>query len=91
MDKGVRDLEVEFFKANSTWFDDKCSKDLSNRPIYAVLNTHNLLMILQLKYMPIVMLQPESLRVTGNPRNAMVYDAPYLQNEFGDPRFFLLF
>ena len=22
---------------------------------------------------------------TGNPKNAMVYDAPYLQNEFGDP------
>ena len=31
------------------------SKDLSKRPIYAVLNTHNLDMILQLKYMPIVM------------------------------------
>ena len=31
------------------------SKDLSNRPIYAVLNTHNLDMILQLKYMLIVM------------------------------------
>ena len=55
MDTGVRDLEVAFFKANSTWFYDKCSKDLSNRPICAVLNTHNLLMILQLKYMPIVM------------------------------------
>ena len=51
MDTGVRDLEAAFCKANSTWFDDKCSKDLSNRPIYAVLNTHNLLMILQLKYM----------------------------------------
>ena len=55
MDTGVRDLEVAFLKANSAWFDDKCSKDLSNRPIYAVLNTHNLRMILQLKYMPIVM------------------------------------
>ena len=55
MDTGVRDLEVACFKANSTWIDDKCSKDLSNRPIYAVLNTHNLDMILQLKYMPIVM------------------------------------
>ena len=55
MNTGVRDLEVAFFKANSTWFDDKCSKDLSNRPVYAVLNTNNLLMILQLKYMPIVM------------------------------------
>ena len=31
------------------------SKDLSNRPIYSVLNTPNLDMILQLKYMPIVM------------------------------------
>ena len=55
MDTGVHDLEDTFFKANCTLFDDKCSKDLSNRPIYAVLNTHNLLMILQLKYMPIVM------------------------------------
>ena len=51
VDTGVRDLEVAFFKANSTWFNDICSKDLSNRPIrYAVLNTHNLDMILQLKY-----------------------------------------
>ena len=55
MNTAVRDLEVAFFKANSTLFDDKCSKDLSNRPVYVVLNTHNLLMILQLKYMPIVM------------------------------------
>ena len=51
MDTGVRDLEVAFFKANSTWFNDICSKDLSNRPKYVVLNTHNLDMILQLKYM----------------------------------------
>ena len=29
--------------------------------------------------------------MTGNPRNAMVCDTPYLQNEFGDPRFFLHF
>ena len=55
MDTAVRDLEVAFFKANSTWLNDIGSKDLSNRPIYAVLNTHNLDMILQLKYMPIVM------------------------------------
>ena len=55
MDTGVRDLEVPFFKANSTWFNDICSKDLSNRLIYAVLHTHNLDIILQLKYMPIVM------------------------------------
>ena len=57
MDTGVRDLEVACFKANSTWINDRgtCSKDLSNSTIYAVLNTHNLDMILQLKYMPIVM------------------------------------
>ena len=55
MDTGARNLEVTFFKANSTWINDICNKDLSNRPIYAVLNTHNLDMILQLKYMPIVM------------------------------------
>ena len=55
MDTGVRDLEVAFFKANSTGFNDICSKDLTNRPIHAVLNTHNLGIILQLKYMPIVM------------------------------------
>ena len=36
-------------------FNDIGSKGLSNRPIYAVLNTYNLDMILQLKYMPIVM------------------------------------
>ena len=55
MDTGVRDLEVAFFKANSTWINDICNIDLSNRPIYAVLNSHNLDMILQLKYMPIAM------------------------------------
>ena len=33
MDTGVRDLEVVFFKANSSKFNDICSKDLSNRPI----------------------------------------------------------
>ena len=55
MDTGVRGLEVACFKANSTWINDICSKDLSNRSIYAVLNTHDLGMILQLKYMPIVM------------------------------------
>ena len=48
MDTGVRDLEVVFFKANSTWFNDICSKNLSNRLIYAVLNIQNLGMILQL-------------------------------------------
>ena len=57
IDTGVRDLEVTFFKANSTWINDIGSNDLSNRPIHvcAVLNTHNLDMILQLKYMSIVM------------------------------------
>ena len=55
MDTSVRDLEVACFKANSTWINDIGSKDLSNRPMYAVLNTHNLDMIRQLKYMPIVM------------------------------------
>ena len=42
MDTGVRDLEGSCFKANSTWINDIGSKDLSNRPTYAVLNTHNL-------------------------------------------------
>ena len=55
MDTGVRDLEVAFFKANSTWFNDICSKNLSNGLIYAVLNIHNLGMILQLKDMSTVM------------------------------------
>ena len=36
MDTGVRDLEVAFFKANSTWFDDKCSKDLLNIGLYTL-------------------------------------------------------
>ena len=39
MDTGVRNLEVACFKANSTWINDIGSKDLSNGPIYAVLNT----------------------------------------------------
>ena len=51
----MRDLEAAFFKANSAKSNDICSKDLLNRPIYAVLDTHNLDMILQLKYMPIAM------------------------------------
>ena len=55
MDTGVCDLEHACFKANSTWINDIGSKDLSNRPIYAVLNTQYLDMILQLKYMLIVM------------------------------------
>ena len=49
MDTGVRDLGAAFFKANSTWFYDICSKDLLNRPMYAVLDTYNLDVILQLK------------------------------------------
>ena len=41
------DLEVAFLKAKSTRFNDNlCIKDLSNRPICAVLNTHKLDMIL---------------------------------------------
>ena len=55
MDTGVRELEVACFKANSTWINDIGNKDLSNRPLCAVLNTHNLDTILQLKYMPIAM------------------------------------
>ena len=55
MDTGVHDLEVACFKANSTWINDIGSKDLSNRPKNAVLNTHYLDMILQLEFMPIVM------------------------------------
>ena len=54
MDTGVQDLEVAFFKPNSTWINGIGSKDLSNKRIYPVLNTHNLFMILQLKYTPIV-------------------------------------
>ena len=42
----MRDLKVGFLKANSILFHDICSKNLSNRPIYALLNTHNLDMIL---------------------------------------------
>ena len=44
----MRDFEAVFFKANSAKFNDIDSKDLSNRPIYAVLNTHRLDTILQL-------------------------------------------
>ena len=55
MDTGVCDLKVAFYKANSTWINGIGSKDLSNRPVYAVFNTHNLDMILQLKYILIVM------------------------------------
>ena len=49
MDTGVRDLEVACFKTYPTWINDIGSKDLWNRPIYAVLNKHNLDMILELK------------------------------------------
>ena len=55
METGVRDLEVACFKANSTWINDIGNKDLWSRLICAVSNTHNLDIILQLKYMPIVM------------------------------------
>ena len=36
----VRDLEVALFKANSTWRNVISSENLSNRPIYAEINTH---------------------------------------------------
>ena len=66
MNTAVRDLEEAFFKANSTWFNDICSKDLSNRPIYSVLNTHYLDMILpqvaQARYMSSSMLTFALLR-----------------------------
>ena len=52
MDTSVRDLKIACFKANSTWINDISSKDLSNRSISAVLNTHNLDMTLQIKNMP---------------------------------------
>ena len=74
MDTGVRDLEVACFKANSN---DIRTKDLSTRPICAVLNTHNLDMILQLKYMPIVMNPARIASSDWNPRNVMFFDAPY--------------
>ena len=81
MDTGMRDLEVAFFKANSIWFDDKCSKDLSNRPIYAVLNTHNLLNV------------SSQNRLVWLEILEMLWSMMYLifQNEFGDPRFFFTF
>ena len=41
MDTAVCDLEDAFFTANSKWFNVICSKDLSNRPIYAVLKASN--------------------------------------------------
>ena len=47
------DLEVAFLRLILPEL-MTCSKDLSNRPIYAALSTNNLDMILQLKYMPIV-------------------------------------
>ena len=54
MDIGVHDLEIACFKANATWINHIGSKDLSNRPIYAELNTRNLDMILQPKYITII-------------------------------------
>ena len=91
MDKGVRDLEVAFFKANSTWFNDICSKNLSNRLIYAVLNIHNLGMILQLKDMPTEMNPVRIASSDWKPYKCYVCDTRYLQNEFGDPDFFYVF
>ena len=65
--------------------------NLSNKLIYAVLNTHNLGMILQLKYMPTVINPARIASSDWKSYNAMVCDTRYLQNEFGDPRFFLRF
>ena len=48
-------------------------------------------MILQLKYKPIVMNPARIASSDWNPRNAMVCDTPYLENELGDARFFLRF
>ena len=45
MDTGVRDLAVAFFKADSTWFNDICSKDLIG--LYMLCETH-------ITYMPVV-------------------------------------
>ena len=61
--------------------------------ICAVLDTYNLDMILQVKYNYADSNESsrELPRVTGNPRNSIVCDAPYLQNEFGDPLFFYVF
>ena len=55
MDTGVHDLEVAFFLRLILLKLMTRIKDLSNRPIYAVLNTHDLDMILQLKDIPTVM------------------------------------
>ena len=88
MDTDVRDLDVAFFKAYANWFNDICSKDLSNRPIYAVLNTQNLDTIPHLKYVPIVIDPARIVLSDLNLRNAMVCETPYLQNKLDDPRFF---
>ena len=40
INRGVRDLEVALFKANSTWRNGITSKNLLNRPIHADINTH---------------------------------------------------
>ena len=55
MDTSVRDF-IELHLLRPILSDlMTCSKDLSNRSIYALLNTHNLDTILQLKNMPTVM------------------------------------
>ena len=61
MDTGVHDLEVACFKANATCINNK---DLSNRPIYAVLNTRNLDMILQLKYITILLFHEPNVTIS---------------------------
>ena len=52
--KRKKNRGVSGVKANSTQFNDICSKDLSKRPIYSVLNTRKLDMILQLKYIYVI-------------------------------------
>ena len=56
-----------------------------------MLNTHNLDMILQLKYMPIVMNPARIASSDWKSWKCYGCDTPYLQNEFGDLRFFYVF
>ena len=64
MDTGVRDLKVVFFKANSSWFNDILYvAKIYQIGLYKPLNTHSLDMILQVKYMPIVM---NPAKITSN-------------------------
>ena len=86
MDTGERDLEAAFTRLILPI----CRQDLSNKPIYDVLSTHNLDMILQLKYMPIVM-NPDRIALRDW-KSKKTYGLCYAlsSNEFGDPRFFCI-